>query len=141
MSYTATLQMPSNYVLMNEEEKTYLEGGYRATRQVYIPAHSIRMSKQDYMNAQYAKTAVASVIIAIATGGVGIALALKPAESFALGVAGSVLSLLGGTGFSTAEKLDRADGSYDGMLTVSWDEMWKTETNPYPPNSYEGSIF
>lgn len=30
------------------------------------------------MNAQYAKTAVASVIIAIATGGAGIALALKP---------------------------------------------------------------
>ena len=27
MSYTAALKMPSSYVVMNEEEMTYLEGG------------------------------------------------------------------------------------------------------------------
>lgn len=135
------LQLPNNYVEIDRDEMEYVDGGYRSSRSVYVPSGSKRMSKQSYMNTQYVNSVLAGIVIGIATGGIGVILHVSVGTSFALGAAGTILGALGGSGFSVAEKLDRADGSYDGMLTVSWNGFWKTEYNPYPPNSYEGAMF
>ncbi|MFV0382101.1 MAG: hypothetical protein ACK5KR_07775 [Breznakia sp.] len=40
-----------------------------------------------------------------------------------------------------AKRLDAADGKMDGMLTIKWSGLYRAEINPYPPNSYQGSMF
>lgn len=129
------LKLPKTYTEMSLEEMMLIEGGYRTTRSVYVPAGTKTMTTAQYIDTTNTQNNLASLVV---TSVVGLQVSLLWGTAF--GIAAGILSVPYNTA-SKAEALDIADGTNDDRLTVWWSGRWVTETNPYPPNSYEGAMF
>jgi hypothetical protein len=131
------LQLPNSYVEIDRDEMEYVDGGYRSSRSVWIPGGSQRMKTSTYIDTSNAISGLTATIITSVTG-----LIIPPAWAFAAGIASGIISALGNTA-AKAESMDKADsnGIVDGWLTVTWSGRWSIESNPYPPNSYQGATF
>lgn len=130
------LTIPKTYMAINEDEIEYIDGGYRATRSVYINAGSKRMSTVTFTARAAAVNGIASAIVCT------VASALLPATASLNTWATTIYNTLATTLIKEkAKQLDAEDGVIDGWLTVKWAGKYVTEYNPYPPNSYQGAIF
>ena len=110
------LKFPKNYKSLSIEEMTFLDGGYRATRQTWIPTQTRRISTSEYTLKSDLGSAVTASAIASSFFGHGGNAAL-------------------------AREADAKDGSIDGWVTRTIVGHYRTEINPYPPNSYQGAMF
>lgn len=128
-----TIQLPNNYLELEEEEMMYFDGGYRAYRNTYIPAQTRRISRFAFAMNQNLGNLLIGAGLSFVTGGTGI-LAMT-----ASGIASAVFGISGSS--ALAEKADRADGNYDGWVTRYIKAHYVNEFNPYPPNSYAGAMF
>lgn len=112
----------------------YTEGGYRATRRVYVEPQWRKMKVNDAVLFWSTGTAVLTTAISGVTWSV-IGL-LKATVSGAVGMA------LGYSGSKAlADKMDIEDGKDDELIIFYIKGHYTTETNPYPPNSYQGAMF
>lgn len=130
------LQLPNNYVEINKDEMEYVDGGYRASRTVYIPQRSFRMKTADYIDANSRASSIIGIALGTLSAACGVGLLAGTVVALA-----SDFALSHGSTSADALNLDRADGSYDGWLTVTIGGKWVTEINPYPMHSYEGATF
>ena len=134
------LEAPTNYKYIDIGEMQYIEGGYRAYRSVYINPGSRRLTTTAFCAEAGAVAAISIAIVA------KVASSVSPATAFIVGVSSGIwkAALTGAIGITIAAKadsLDAKDGSRDGMITLTWGGKYVTETNPYPPNSYQGAMF
>lgn len=133
------LEIPTNYTGIDISEMQYIEGGYRASRSVYINPGSRRITTTQFC---VEAGAVASISIGIIAK---VASVVSPATAFIAGVSlgiwkAAVAGAIGVTIAAKADSLDAKDGR-DGMITLTWGGKYVTEYNPYPPNSYQGAMF
>lgn len=128
------LQMPCSYVDIDRGEMEYVDGGYRSSRQTWVPAQTIRISVGAYATAVGISSLTLSVAISAITGGTAI-LVITKQKILEYVLQGSV-SVIGS--WSGAKALD-TDG--DGYITRYVSGHYETEYNPYPMHSYEGARF
>ena len=130
---TCALQFPSNYVLMDTEEMTYVDGGYRFLSDEWYGTHvtsradfALGINLACYIVAAFSGlTAASALASAIAKFGTNVVVkkiggsVLVKYGLTAVGV-GGVLNLLSGKinlGYAIACIADRCDGCYDGYIT------------------------
>lgn len=128
-----TLQLPNNYLVIEEEEMMYFDGGYRPMRNTYIPAQTRRISRSAYAQSLNLANFLLGAGLAYVTGGSSILI---------MTVSGIANTYFGASGsVALAEKADRADKKYDGWVTRYIKAHYVCEFNPYPPYSYAGATF
>ena len=127
------LKFPKNYKSLSIEEMTFLDGGYRATRQTWIPTQTRRISTSEYT----LKSDLGSYLI-----GEGLSFVTGGTSILAVTASAIASSFFGhGGNAALAREADAKDGSIDGWVTRTIVGHYRTEINPYPPNSYQGAMF
>lgn len=126
--------LPGRFEQLTPEETVSFNGGYRASRSVYIKLQTVRISVASYVGAKTYATFLSKVGIAMIIGS-PIYATFTTFQSIVSLYVGSASTL------SQAVKYDIADGKKDGYITRYIPGHYATEINPYPPNSYEGAMF
>ena len=121
------LVLPRNCVEIEQEEMVYLDGGYRASKQVWMPAAEVGMTYDDYMDQSMYKSLVVGAMIAL----------LPRGASLTTGALATIAMHYYDR--EKAKKYDLADGILDYQLIVTIPGRYVTIYNPYPPHSWEGA--
>ncbi len=120
------LVLPQNYVEIEQEEMEYLDGSYRASKQVWFPGKTIKMTRTQYEKENGLKNAALGALLSF-LGPLGTVLGIS--KSFLEGINPK----------SKADEYDMADGKMDGNLLIKIPGSYQTIYNPFPPHSYEGA--